>query len=374
MPEADPAASFDPADDLTAQRALIVVPPASALPATMPAAPPPALAEAMEDVATEVCIIPGSGVPEVPALAPRRRRGPRAHVWALALALCGLLAALLSFAPLTEAAGGQVSPFNALASALLFPTPRPYFDYHVQAGDTFESIAAHFKVQLNGIYELNHLYAGQEAQGGELIRVPTDPQYGASYQAPALPMQSAGAGIGMANYNGTCLFCSVGGWTNGPGRPCAAGSLATPVDPTKFALINPNPNSRWVRGFTWYHNGVDITSMQFGTPVLAAQTGVVIFAGWDPFGAGYAVKINHCGGLATAYGHMEKLLVSLGQSVTVGQEIGLQGSTGDSTGPHVHFMTWWDNVPFDPLCVYASLDGMHATSHYGGCPAPQTAP
>ncbi len=322
----------------------------------------------------EICIIPGSGVPDASAAPPRRQHPMRLHVMISLLGLCGLLAALLCFAPLTEAAGATANPLNALANAVLLPTPRPYFDYRVQPGDTFERIAARFKVALGGIYELNHFYAGQEAQVGVVIRVPTNPTYGASYVAPPMPYMSAGASIGGGNIVGTCLFCSAGGWTNGPGKPCAPGSQSVPVDPTKFNLINPNPGSQWVRGFTWSHNGVDLTSGQYGTPLVAAQTGVVIFAGWDPFGAGYAVKINHCGGLATAYGHMEKLLVSVGQAVQAGQEIGLQGATGTATGPHVHFMTWWDNVPFDPLCVYPSLDGVSSTQHYGGCPAPQSAP
>jgi murein DD-endopeptidase MepM/ murein hydrolase activator NlpD len=133
-------------------------------------------------------------------------------------------------------------------------------------------------------------------------------------------------------------------------------------------LINPNPNSHWVRGYTWYHSGVDISTGQYGTPVIAAQSGQVIFSSWDPNGGGYSVKVNHCWGLATSYSHMEKILVSLGQYVNIGQVVGLQGSTGNSTGPHVHFMTWWNNNPFDPLCAYGSIDGVSSSSHYGGCP------
>jgi LysM repeat protein len=358
-------------DAVSASHALIVQ--GTALPAPRAEADVPmVLEEATAE--TEICIIPGSGVPELPPVAPLRRRAGRLHVGIAALGLCGVLAMLLSFAPITVAAGGHVNPFSALAQAMLLPTPRPYFTYRVQPGDTFESIAMHFHVQTMGIYALNHLYAGQEAQEGQVIRVPTNPQYGATYVPPPLPVMSAGAGIGAANYYGTCLFCSAGGWTNGSDQPCAPGMQTLPANPANAALINPNPNSTWVRGFTWYHNGVDITSGFGATPILAAQAGVVIFAGWDPYGAGYAIKINHCGGLATAYGHLSKLLVALGEPVRAGQTIGLQGATGMATGPHLHFMTWWDNVPFDPLCIYPSLDGVSATAHYGGCPAPQSAP
>lgn len=366
-----PEPPTDSQEEITALHALIPIGADSLV--TVVEAQLPALVEDAT-AETEICIIPGSGVPELPAVAPKRRRAGLLHVGIAALGLCGVLAMLLSFAPITAAASGHVNPFSALAQSMLFPTPRPYFTYTVQPGDTFQSIADHFHVQAMGIYELNQFYAGQEAQEGQVIRVPTNPQYGANYIPPPLPVMSAGAGIGKANYYGGCLFCSAGGWTNGPGQPCAPGMQTLPANPANVAMVNPNPNSTWVRGFTWYHNGVDITSGFGATPIVAAQAGVVIFAGWDPYGAGYAIKINHCGGLATAYGHLSKLLVTLGQSVRAGQIIGLQGATGMATGPHLHFMTWWDNVPFDPLCIYPSIDGVSVTSHFGGCPAPQSAP
>ena len=165
---------------------------------------------------------------------------------------------------------------------------------------------------------------------------------------------------------------STGGWTNGAGKPCDPAALQPTIVPTRFALANPNPGSTWVRGFTWYHNGIDITSGSAGTPLYAADVGVVIFAGWDPYGGGYTVKIDHCGGLATSSCHMQQLLVTLGQVVQAGQEIGLQGMTGDATGPHLHFMTWWDNTPFDPLCVYPH--SMSVPQHRTTTAAPRRKP
>jgi len=257
---------------------------------------------------------------------------------------------------------------------IIAPTPKPYSDYLVQDGDTLPGIAARFGVALGGLYELNHLDAGQEVQTGQLLHIPLNPHYGEGYHPPPLPMPGGGTVNMGGNTIGSCLFCSSGGWTNGPGNPCDPAAAETPVDPTHFTLVNPNPGSRWVRGFTWDHNGIDSTTMHAGTPIVAAQTGVVIFAGWDPFGAGYAVKINHCGGLATAYGHMERLLVHVGDAVQSGQTVGLQGATGTATGPHLHFMTWWNNVPFDPLCIYPDIDGVTSSQHYNGCPLPHNAP
>ena len=88
--------------------------------------------------------------------------------------------------------------------------------------------------------------------------------------------------------------------------------------------------------------------MDSGTPVKAADTGTVIYSGWMG-GYGYAVMINHGNGLVTIYGHNSRLLVSEGQSVTQGDVIARSGSTGWSTGPHVHFEARLHGEVVDPL-------------------------
>src|SRR6185437_11447988 len=103
MPDEPPMLESYPVDDVQL-RALIPLPSDPALPVPVASSLPAALADA-ETRLEAICIIPGSGVPEVPALAPVRRRPVRLHVLISLLGLCGLLAALLSFAPLTEAAG-----------------------------------------------------------------------------------------------------------------------------------------------------------------------------------------------------------------------------------------------------------------------------
>ena len=69
---------------------------------------------------------------------------------------------------------------------------------------------------------------------------------------------------------------------------------------------------------------------------MASNTGTVVTAGWVS-GYGYAVYINHADGRQTRYGHLSKVLVKVGQTVTQGQKIALSGNTGRSTGPHLHF-------------------------------------
>ncbi|MBD5500345.1 MAG: M23 family metallopeptidase [Lachnospiraceae bacterium] len=89
------------------------------------------------------------------------------------------------------------------------------------------------------------------------------------------------------------------------------------------------------KGASTYHKGVDWATPT-GTTVVASSGGVVAKAGWGS-GYGYVVYINHPDGKQTRYGHLSKVLVSAGQTVSQGQKIALSGNTGVSTGPHVHF-------------------------------------
>ena len=94
------------------------------------------------------------------------------------------------------------------------------------------------------------------------------------------------------------------------------------------------------------HNGIDL-AVPTGTDVRAAKEGLVIQAGWNG-GYGISVYIDHGNGVVTRYGHMSESLVSVGQTVKQGDIIGLSGSTGDSTGPHVHFEIREGDVAVDP--------------------------
>lgn len=95
-----------------------------------------------------------------------------------------------------------------------------------------------------------------------------------------------------------------------------------------------------------FHPGIDFAGPE-GEPVKAAAAGVVTWAG-DRDGYGKMVEIDHGNGYSTIYGHSEKVLVHVGEMVKKGQEIALLGSTGRSTGPHVHFEVLYNGKPVNP--------------------------
>ncbi|MBE7010050.1 MAG: hypothetical protein E7418_01000 [Ruminococcaceae bacterium] len=101
-----------------------------------------------------------------------------------------------------------------------------------------------------------------------------------------------------------------------------------------------------VYGTTKYHSGLDLAAPG-GTNILAAADGVVTLARWNG-GYGNCIVVDHGGGLATLYGHCQKLLVSSGQRVSKGQVIGLVGTTGVSTGNHLHFEVHNNGKVTDP--------------------------
>lgn len=95
------------------------------------------------------------------------------------------------------------------------------------------------------------------------------------------------------------------------------------------------------------HTGVDIAA-PFGTPIYAADSGEVIFSGWWD-GYGKAIVIDHGRNRSTVYGHMSRIYLQAGVPVSKGQTIGLEGSTGYSTGPHLHFEYRINGKPVNPM-------------------------
>jgi murein DD-endopeptidase MepM/ murein hydrolase activator NlpD len=102
-------------------------------------------------------------------------------------------------------------------------------------------------------------------------------------------------------------------------------------------------------GYSRFHRGVDYGAA-YGSPIVAASAGVVSYSGWHG-GHGKYVMIQHGGGMATAYGHMSRIVARNGARVAQGQVIGYVGSTGLSTGPHLHYEMYRNGQSIDPSTV-----------------------
>jgi murein DD-endopeptidase MepM/ murein hydrolase activator NlpD len=112
------------------------------------------------------------------------------------------------------------------------------------------------------------------------------------------------------------------------------------------------------RGSPWsthVHTGVDI-AVPRGTAVVARAGGVVAFAGWRG-GYGRAINVDHGHQVQTLYGHLSKINTRAGQKVTAGETIGLTGSSGHSSGPHLHYEVRVNGRPVDPRAAPAVLQG-----------------
>jgi len=112
------------------------------------------------------------------------------------------------------------------------------------------------------------------------------------------------------------------------------------------------------------HPGIDLAGA-YGTPIYATADGTVMRAGWNNGGYGNLVEIDHGRGISTRYGHMSAILVQAGEHVTRGQQIGRMGSTGRSTGNHLHYEVRIDGRPVNPIPFMKSTDYVLAMQKRG---------
>ncbi len=186
----------------------------------------------------------------------------------------------------------------------------------VKKGDTLKSIASKYKGDVSKIIAFNRLADENDIAVGQQLMIPEGQQYYAP--APVVPRATT-----------TRL-------TNAPDT-APTGKMLWPTTARRISQY-----------FNWRHTGLDIDG-DFGDPVWAADDGIVTTALCQKKGYGCHVIIDHGGGLATLYGHFRKILVEKGQSVKRGQLIGEEGSTGWSTGAHVHFEVRIGGKKYNPL-------------------------
>jgi len=184
--------------------------------------------------------------------------------------------------------------------------------YVVKKGDSLETIALDHRIPLNNILDANDLESEVISEGDRLF----------------IP----GAKISDYDYKK------------------ATGTLF--LYPTSGRLSSPfGYRSDPFTGVRRMHYGVDLAN-RVGTSVKATMSGTVIVIGDQPLGYGNYIVIRHERGFQSLYGHLSKILVRNGQRISQGQKIGEMGTSGRSTGSHLHFSLYKNNVPVDPLRGY----------------------
>lgn len=159
------------------------------------------------------------------------------------------------------------------------------------------------------------------------------------------------AGLTRGNRATQLLQWSVGGraeWFEASGVGERRGGMTQPVSGAR-QTSGYGMRFHPILGYNRFHQGLDFGAPH-GTPIRAVTDGTVVSAGRNG-GNGNWVKINHAGGLATSYSHMSRIAVSSGTRVLQGEVIGYVGSTGLSTGPHLHFETYKNGRPVNPKSV-----------------------
>jgi murein DD-endopeptidase MepM/ murein hydrolase activator NlpD len=228
--------------------------------------------------------------------------------------------------------------------------------YTVQSGDTIFGIAAEFGLAPETVMWANGRFVEDNPDllrvGQELIILPLDGVYHQVGSTDTLEEIAAAYSVEtqviidypLNNLDAANQQISEGQWLIVPGgtkpyvpRTVVAYSGPIPEEANKGTGIFGWPTAGQItQGFWDRHRALDIGSWE-GAPVVAADSGYVVAAGWDDSGYGRMVVIDHGNGFQTLYAHMQVYYVEAGDSVAKGEQIGEVGSTGNSTGPHLHF-------------------------------------
>lgn len=193
--------------------------------------------------------------------------------------------------------------------------------HQVKKSETLEAIAKKYKADVNEIIEYNALVDATDIDIDQILIIP-----GGEVEPPKVPTITSPRGSSFAG--GPIPPSSTQGGSSGK-------------------LLWPTTGHRVSQYFKWGHTGLDITG-PYTAPTYAADDGRVEAVGWGS-GYGNRIIINHGNGIKTLYAHHSKMFVSVGDSVSRGQTIGMIGCTGWCTGPHVHFEVIVNGVQVNPL-------------------------
>jgi murein DD-endopeptidase MepM/ murein hydrolase activator NlpD len=243
-------------------------------------------------------------------------------------------------------------------------------EYSVQSGDTISGIAQKFGVSLDTIRWANNLASIQSIKPGQILKIL--PVSGIAHQVKrgdtvySLAKHYSTEAQGIADFpfnsfaNDETFELAVGQILIIPDgvmpkvAPWAPGAYIAQKTPDA-GTVTATGQFVWPASgalaqlYRWYHKGIDIAN-KLAPETLAADAGRVVMAGWpDNVGYGNRVLIDHGNGLQTLYGHLAKIFVSAGQTVNRGDKIGQMGTTGRSTGIHLHFEIRKNGAALDPL-------------------------
>jgi murein DD-endopeptidase MepM/ murein hydrolase activator NlpD len=246
-------------------------------------------------------------------------------------------------------------------------TKEEIFTHVVQSGDTIFGVAAKFGLKPETIMWANSEVEGHPdwlRVGQELIVLPVDGVYhqvGGSDTIEGIAASYKAEPDAIINYPLNELDpdtpeIEVGQWLVVPDgkkpfvpRAVTAYSGPIPEDATVGLGAFGWPASGLIsQGYWSGHQAIDIAAW-IGAPVTAADSGHVVFSGWDDTGYGNTLVIDHGNGFQTLYAHLQAYYVNVGDNVAKGQHIAEMGSTGTSTGPHVHFELRQGTVQRNPI-------------------------
>lgn len=242
-------------------------------------------------------------------------------------------------------------------------------EYEIKAGDTLESISKEFGVSKNTLLWANDISSNDDLVAGDKLKVlPVSGiahkvEGGDSIYSVAKRYRANAQGILDFPFNdvgddftlrtGQTLIVPDG---TPPEKPKAAPTqyLAAANIPvadlgsTQFIWPASGTLNQY---FAWYHPGIDIGNLG-GGPILASDGGTVVVSGWDGTGYGNTIVIDHGNGYTTRYAHLSALYAGVGQRVAKGETLGMMGSTGRSTGTHLHVEVRKDGVALNPLALF----------------------
>lgn len=246
---------------------------------------------------------------------------------------------------------------------------RDVVEHKVVLGDTLSSIAKHYGVDAESIAFLNDFSVNKILRPGDTIKIPPvsgvvvtvksgdtiaslAKKYGLPSPQPIVdwPYNTFANDEIFTLTVGQTLVIPGGKPPKAP-PPAAPRSISGPQ-----LLAGGTGQFIWPTGgvitqyFAWYHHGLDIANSS-GTPIVAADAGRVVSVQYLNYGYGYHVIIDHGNGYQTLYGHLSRIDVEAGQNVSRGERVGLMGSTGRSTGPHLHFEVIRSGAKINPLGV-----------------------